>query len=107
MKKGDIILIPFPFTDFSGIKNRPALILIVNELDITVSFITTQLKWREKLDVLIEPTSINGIKKTSIVKLSKITTIDKDLIIGKLGKLSDKETNLIDKSLMRLFDINV
>jgi mRNA interferase MazF len=45
MNKGDIVLLPFPFTDLSGIKNRPALILVDCESDITVSFITTQLKW--------------------------------------------------------------
>lgn len=28
MKKGDIVLIPFPFSDLSGAKNRPAVILI-------------------------------------------------------------------------------
>lgn len=41
MKKGDLILIPFPFTDLSGNKNRPALVLINSELEITVAFISS------------------------------------------------------------------
>ena len=41
MKKGDIVLIPFPFTDLTGNKNRPALVLVESEEDITVCFITT------------------------------------------------------------------
>lgn len=49
MNKGDIVLIPFPFTDLSGIKNRPALILAAGEADVTVSFVTTQLRWQEIL----------------------------------------------------------
>jgi mRNA interferase MazF len=72
MIKGYIVLIPFPFTDLSGIKNRPALILIDGESDITVSFITTQLKWQEDFDVKIEPSSSNGLKRTSLIRLSKL-----------------------------------
>jgi mRNA interferase MazF len=63
MKKGDIVLIPFPFTNLTAIKNRPALILIDSNEDITVSFITTELKWQEKFDVRLEPSYINGLKK--------------------------------------------
>lgn len=44
MKKGDIVLISFPFTDLLGIKNRPAIILATSDLDITVAFISTQLE---------------------------------------------------------------
>jgi mRNA interferase MazF len=84
MKKGDIVLIPFPFTDLSGIKNRPALVLVEGESDLTVSFITTQLRWLEDTDVKIEPTPVNGLKQTSLIRLSKLATIDKDLVIGKL-----------------------
>ncbi len=67
MIKGEIVLIPFPFTDLSEIKNRPALILVDTESDLTVSFITTQLKWQEEWDVKIEPASENGLKRTSLL----------------------------------------
>jgi mRNA interferase MazF len=103
MNKGDIVLIPFPFTDLSGKKNRPALILVDGEVDITVSFITSQLKWQEDSDVKIEPTQTNGLKRTSLIRLSKLATIDKDLVIGKLGNLSQDELISVDKNLVKIF----
>ena len=63
MIKGDIVLIPFPFTDLTGVKNRPALILVETDSDITVSFITTQAKWEDESDVRLEPTKDNGLKR--------------------------------------------
>jgi len=44
MKKGDIVLIPFPFTNLKGFKKRPAVILYKDNFDIVVTFITTKLK---------------------------------------------------------------
>lgn len=42
MAKGDIVLITFPFTDLSGSKLRPVVILVDTTLDLTTCFITTE-----------------------------------------------------------------
>ena len=80
MAKGDIILITFPFTDLSISKLRPTVILADTNEDVTVTFITTQHRWREPTDVLLTPTSNNGLKLPSLIRTSKIATLDKTLI---------------------------
>lgn len=107
MNKGDIILIPFPFTDLSGNKNRPALILFDSDDDVTVCFITTRLKWQSEFDIPVQPTLLNGIKKPSLIRLSKIATIDKELILGKLGVLDDDYVESLNNNLVRLFKLKL
>lgn len=99
MAKGDIILITFPFTDLSGSKLRPAVILADTNEDVTVTFITTQLKWREPTDVLLTPSSSNGLKLQSLIRTSKIATLDKTLIKGRIGKLTIEELKNLNENL--------
>ncbi len=75
MAKGEIVVIMFPFTDLSGSKLRPAVVLADTTHDVTVAFITTQLKWQEATDVLLAPTLINSLKKTSLIRTSKLATL--------------------------------
>ena len=105
MNKGDIVLIPFPFTDLTGNKNRPVVILIESEDDLTVCFITTQLKWQSEYDIAVQPTVLNGLKKPSLIRLSKLATLDKELIIGRLGVLDIHYTDLVNKNLIRLLKL--
>ena len=105
MKKGDIILLSFPFTDLKGTKIRPALILVVSDLDVVVAFITTQFKWKNPYDILLEPNESNGLKKTSLLRLSKITTMDKDLILGKLGELDSLDMQNINNNLIKILNL--
>lgn len=105
MKKGDIVLIPFPFTDLSGSKKRPAVILFLSNLDVTVSFVSTQLHWKEPADLLLRPNVSNGLKRPSLVRIGKIATIDKELVIGKLGQLENKTLEELDRKLIQIFDI--
>ena len=79
MIKGDIVLLPFPFTDLKGQKKRPAIVLTTDNSDVTVSFITTKLKWYSEFDIKLNPSESNGLKKTSLIRLSKIELMIFDL----------------------------
>lgn len=105
MKKGDIVLIPFPFTDLSGNKYRPAVILIDSEDDVTVCFITTQLTWRSEFDITLHPSEFNGLKKESLIRLNKFATIDKELIIGRLGTLENNSIKLMNRNLIKILKL--
>lgn len=106
MRKGDIVLIPFPFTDLSGNKIRPAVVLLETEYDITLCFISTQIKWKEVNDIELSPSIENGLKKASLVRLSKIATLDKELAKGKLGELQASEILDLNIKLKNLLQLN-
>ncbi len=106
MKKGDIVLIPFPFTDLSGNKNKPALRLIESKDDVTVCFITTQLIRQSDYDILLDPAELNGLKKPLLLKLDKFATINKDLTIGRLGKLDNKYFTLLNNNLIDVLNLS-
>ncbi len=105
MAKGDIVLITFPFTNLTGSKLRPAVILADTTHDLTVCFITTQLQWQESTDVVITPNLSNGLKKQSLVRTSKIATLDKTLVKGLLGQLTANELSDLNDKLKRLFQL--
>jgi mRNA interferase MazF len=106
MIKGDIILITFPFTDLKGSKLRPAVVLANTNLDLTVCFITTQIQWEEQTDVLLLPDPTNGLKRQSLIRTSKIATIDKSLAKGLLGKLNQNELTELNNKLILLLKLS-
>ncbi len=105
MNKGEIILITFPFTDLSGSKLRPALVLATDKDDVTVAFITTNLQQLNNTDMFLQKSTTNGLKKDSLVKINKIATLDNSLIMGSVGQLVEKELKDVDRKLLILFNI--
>lgn len=105
MNKGSVILVPFPFTNLSGSKLRPALVLAVTPLDVTVAFITTQLHWQDDTDVVLTPEIEDWVKKTSLIRLIKLATIDKKLAVGSIGFLSAASLLLVNENLKKIFQL--
>ena len=105
-KKGDIILIPFPFTDLTTTKQRPALIVSSNQFhhqrnDIIVMAISSQIPAQMPEDEYLLSTTdqkASGLPKRSIIKLGKIIAINKKLTRKKLGRLPEQTvTSILDR----------
>lgn len=105
MPKGDIVLITFPFTDLSGTKLRPAVILIDSPDDITVCFITTQIQWKETNDLVVSPSDSNGLRSPSLIRINKIATLNRALAKGLLGNLDQTEIEALNLSLKQAFQL--
>ena len=102
MTKGDIVLITFPFSDLSGTKLRPAIVLFQNDTDVTLCFITSKLDWKEEFDITLNPSVENGLRKKSLIRVAKIATLDKSFAKGLLGRLTKEELMLLNKKLTEL-----
>ena len=96
-KRGDVVLIPFPFTDLTSSKRRPALVVssdVFNSThdDVVVIGITSQMPAHLAEDEFSLPTSAllsGGLPKASLIKLSKVVTLHQHLIVKRLGTIPD------------------
>ena len=107
MERGTVVLAVLPFTDLSGRKQRPGVVVSPENRagqDLLIAFITSY-KGEPLLptDLLISKDDPDfketGLKLTSVVRLDKLFTLQKGLIIGKLGNLSARLIQKIDEGL--------
>ena len=112
MTKGAIVLTPFPFTDLTSTKRRPAVIVSQQNAgaDVIVAFISSRVYLPvENTDYIIEPDTEDfaqtGLKVRSVVKLAKLVTLEKSILIGQLGTLSDRMVHEINERLRRAFGL--
>ena len=80
---GKVILVPFPFTDLSGYKVRPAVVISNKNSgeDIILAFISTNTKKKRRFEVFVKMNEKNGLKADSVVLVSKIATLEKKVVL--------------------------
>jgi mRNA interferase MazF len=87
--KGDIVVIPFPFSDLSANKRRPALVLAdLPGEDILLCQITSQSDKKFALPVSTKDFIAGSLPVDSFIRPTRIFTADKQLIIRKAGTIS-------------------
>jgi mRNA interferase MazF len=91
--KGDIVIIPFPFTDLSGNKKRPAFVMAdLSGDDIIVCQITSKYKSDPLALPLTAHDFVSGdLPVDSFIRPNKIFTADKNIILSAAGHLGENK----------------
>ena len=113
MIKHKIILVPFPFDDFSTTKVRPAVCL-TNEIGdhqhVIIGFISSQIPIKPTVsDIILKQKDSDfaktGLAVNSVIRLHRLVTIPKELIKRQLGNLSADQQQEVNRRLKELFEL--
>jgi mRNA interferase MazF len=101
---GEVVLVPFPFTDQTGLKKRPAVIVSSAEYqaqrrDLVIMAITSQIRPRPAFgEFTVAEWRKAGLIAPSTVK-PVLTTIEKRLVLKRLGQFHQADASALRTSL--------
>ena len=87
--KGEVVVMPFPFSDLSRAKRRPALVLAELEgEDRILCQITSQpVRDRDAISLAEVDFEVGGLRQASNVRPNRLFTADSGLILYSAGKV--------------------
>lgn len=103
--KGDVVVTPFPFSDLSGEKRRPALIVAnLSGDDLVICLITSQAASDKYAITLTNADFANGsLKNASNIRPNRLFTADSGLFLYKIGTLGMVKMKEVTASIVRIF----
>jgi mRNA interferase MazF len=98
--RGDIVLVRYPFTDLSGSKVRPAVIVSTAHpsTDILIVPLTSQISFLLPGEFILKHWKSSGLNVESAVKRG-IYTVKETLIMKNVGHISQTDQNSLNSSL--------
>ncbi len=115
MRRGDVVIVDFPFASGVGAKIRPALV-VQNDTDnlriknTIIALITGNLaRQGEPTHLLVDPATVDGaksgLKKPSLVNCSVLFTIEQADVIAMIGQLSGSSMLRINDCLRAALEL--
>ena len=104
---GDVVLVPFPFTDQTGTKKRPAVIISsaahnTAQRDLVIMAVTSQLRPSGAIgEALVANWQTANLIKPSAIK-PVITTIEQALVIRRLGQLAIEDQQSLRTAIAKI-----
>ncbi|MFA0732906.1 MAG: hypothetical protein HZLCBSQH_001962 [Candidatus Fervidibacterota bacterium] len=100
-RRGDVVLVSFPFSDASGQKERPAIVLSADDYHeewnevLVVAITSRQPKTLRKTDCELKDWRMAGLKQPSWVR-SHLATVHYQFVVRKIGVLSQRDLQAVE-----------
>jgi mRNA interferase MazF len=104
---GEVVLVPFPFTDQSGAKKRPAVIVSssgynAGRRDLVIMAITSQVRTPLGFgEAMVADWQAAGLIKPSVLK-PVLATIEQGLVVRTMGALSSTDLRVLREALTQI-----
>jgi mRNA interferase MazF len=104
--KGDIVVIPFPFSNLSGSKKRPALVLAdLHGEDIILCQITSrQSKDKFAIELPIDKIEYGSLPVDSYIRPARMFTADKNIIITKARRIQSSIFSKVVSTIIKILE---
>ena len=104
LRKGDVVLIPFPYTDLSATKTRPAVVVSSDlyhsvRSELLLAYLSSRLANADaELDYVLQDWEEAGLLKPTFMR-PKIAAIEPSLIVYRVGTLSERDLREVNRRL--------
>jgi mRNA interferase MazF len=102
--KGDVVVVPFPFSNSTSAKRRPALVIAELTRNDLILYLITSQTTNDSYITLIESDDFEtgSLNKTSYVKSNRVFTANEQIIAYKAGTLTSEKTNEVVAKLIAI-----
>ena len=102
--KGDVVVVPFPFSDLTKAKKHPALVIaVLGGNDLILCQITSQ-SVKDNYSIFLNDADFveGGLKQLSNLRPNRIFTADSHIILYRVGKLKSEKLNKVIEKIVEI-----
>ncbi len=102
--KGDVVVVPFPFSDLTQSKRRPALVVSKIEGDDLILCQITSQSVKDSYAISLDDKDFEtgSLKQTSNVRPNRIFTADSHIVLYKVGNLKIEKLNEVIEKVIEI-----
>ena len=103
--KGDVVVLPFPFSDLSASKKRPALVVATLQGDDIILCQITSVARKDENAISLQQKDFKQGKLPvqSMIRPNRLFTADKSIILYNVGALKDHKIKEVEKMIIQIF----